>query len=117
NPEDIEIFQRHLGRDGNDNPTFTELNMAANGADIQLFKGHDNKEARLEYHPMDWADGVYELQVQGKDVSENASGTERYSITFRVINESTITHFYPYPNPFTTSTRFVFTLTGSVIPK
>ncbi|MDV7402940.1 T9SS type A sorting domain-containing protein, partial [Arthrospira platensis SPKY1] len=27
-----------------------------------------------------------------------------------------MTHFYPYPNPFTTSTRFVFTLTGSEIP-
>ncbi len=24
--------------------------------------------------------------------------------------------FYPYPNPFSTSTRFVFTLTGSDIP-
>jgi flagellar hook assembly protein FlgD len=33
-----------------------------------------------------------------------------------VINESSITHFYPYPNPFSTSTRFVFTLTGNVIP-
>jgi len=33
-----------------------------------------------------------------------------------VINESKITHFYPFPNPFSTSTRFVFTLTGSEIP-
>ena len=37
-------------------------------------------------------------------------------VRFEVINESQITNFYPYPNPFSTSTRFVFTLTGSVIP-
>ncbi len=33
-----------------------------------------------------------------------------------MISESTVTHFYPYPNPFSTSCRFVFTLTGSEIP-
>ena len=33
-----------------------------------------------------------------------------------VINKSTITNVMNYPNPFTTSTRFAFTLTGSVIP-
>ena len=33
-----------------------------------------------------------------------------------VINESTITNFYPYPNPFSTNVRFIFTLTGNEIP-
>ncbi len=37
-------------------------------------------------------------------------------IGFEVINKSTITNIINYPNPFTTSTRFVFTLTGSKIP-
>ena len=40
----------------------------------------------------------------------------QYFVEFEVINESTITHFYNYPNPFSTKTRFVFTLTGSEIP-
>jgi flagellar hook assembly protein FlgD len=33
-----------------------------------------------------------------------------------VINRSTITEVMNYPNPFSTSTRFVFTLTGSEEP-
>ena len=37
-------------------------------------------------------------------------------MTFEVIHESTITHMMNYPNPFSTSTRFVFTLTGSEVP-
>ena len=32
-------------------------------------------------------------------------------------NKPTITNVLNYPNPFTTSTRFVFTLTGSEIPE
>jgi flagellar hook assembly protein FlgD len=33
-----------------------------------------------------------------------------------VINKSAITQVINYPNPFTTKTRFVFTLTGARIP-
>jgi flagellar hook assembly protein FlgD len=33
-----------------------------------------------------------------------------------VINKQTITEVLNYPNPFSTSTRFVFTLTGSEMP-
>ena len=33
-----------------------------------------------------------------------------------MVSASTITHFYPYPNPFATQTRFVFTLTGTEVP-
>ena len=56
------------------------------------------------------------LQVNASDASGNPAGVGPYEITFEVVSESTITHFYPYPNPFSTSTRFVFTLTGSEIP-
>ena len=38
-------------------------------------------------------------------------------IQFEVINKSTITNIFNYPNPFSTSTRFVFTLTGSELPE
>jgi len=71
---------------------------------------------RIIYQPGPLEDGVYSLRVNATDESGNLSG-EDYEISFEVINESTITHFYPYPNPFSTSTRFVFTLTGSVIPE
>ena len=71
---------------------------------------------RIVYEPNQLEDGVYTLRVQAQDASGNASGTEPYEINFEIINESSITNFYPYPNPFSTSTRFVFTLTGQEIP-
>ncbi len=71
---------------------------------------------RISYQPEQLENGMYTLRVQAEDASGNASGAEPYEINFEVINESSITNFYPYPNPFSTSTRFVFTLTGQEIP-
>ncbi len=71
---------------------------------------------RVEYQPESLADGIYTLKAQAADQSGNISGSEPYSVRFEVINESQITNFFPYPNPFSTSTRFVFTLTGAEIP-
>lgn len=62
-------------------------------------------------------DGVYGLRVQGQDKSGNASGNKAYEIAFEVIQKSTITNIYNYPNPFSTKTNFVFTLTGQEIPE
>lgn len=62
------------------------------------------------------SDGVYTLRASAEDASGNKTGGEPYEVSFEVINESTITHFYPYPNPFSEQTRFIFTLTGSEIP-
>ena len=61
-------------------------------------------------------DGKYKLRVQANDRAKNNSGNYDYIIGFEVINRSTITNILNYPNPFTTSTRFVFTLTGSEVP-
>ncbi|MCO4815376.1 MAG: hypothetical protein KC454_11730, partial [Flavobacteriales bacterium] len=61
-------------------------------------------------------DGVYTLFVQGSDKSGNISGDIDYRVDFEIIHESTITKMMNYPNPFSTSTRFVFTLTGSEVP-
>ncbi|WP_026998995.1 C25 family cysteine peptidase [Eisenibacter elegans] len=78
----------------------------------------NNPQLNFEYKPSTpLEDGVYTLKAQGTDVSGNLSGSNDYLINFEVVNESTITHFYPYPNPFSTSTRFVFTLTGQEVPQ
>ncbi len=61
-------------------------------------------------------DGTYSLFVQGTDRSGNVSGDIEYRVNFEVIHESTITNMMNYPNPFSTSTRFVFTLTGTEAP-
>lgn len=71
-------------------------------------------------------DGTYELIVRSTDKSGNtSSGTENrlqdlvyydYKIAFEVINKPSISNVLNYPNPFTTQTQFIFTLTGSEVP-
>lgn len=75
-----------------------------------------SNKARLEFRPVFTEDGIYEFIVKAKDRSNNASGSVQYSIRFEVVNKSTITNVLNYPNPFSTRTHFVFTLTGSEIP-
>ncbi|MCC6252412.1 MAG: T9SS type A sorting domain-containing protein [Bacteroidia bacterium] len=75
-----------------------------------------NNTASITLDPQFAIDGKYELMVESKDASNNKSGENTYRISFEIINKSTITAVMNYPNPFSTSTRFVFTLTGSVIP-
>ncbi|MBX2973922.1 MAG: hypothetical protein KF797_12525 [Flavobacteriales bacterium] len=84
---------------------------------LQFFpaNGPEN-EARIMYRPRLTDDGKYLLTVQAMDLSRNASGDHDYKVSFEVINRSTITEVLNYPNPFTTNTRFVFTLTGITVP-
>ena len=75
-----------------------------------------DNSAKILYNPVLAEDGIYELIVQAKDRSDNESGMIDFTITFEVINHATITNVLNYPNPFSTSTRFVFTLTGNEVP-
>jgi hypothetical protein len=75
-----------------------------------------HNSCKILFNPACVEDGIYELIVQAKDRSDNQSGLIDYKITFEVINHATITNVLNYPNPFTTSTQFVFTLTGSQVP-
>lgn len=75
-----------------------------------------SNKAQIEWRALFAEDGMYELTVRAKDRSGNASGSVAYRIRFEVVNKSSITHVYNYPNPFSTRTHFVFTLTGSEIP-
>lgn len=83
---------------------------------IPADKKSDNK-ASIVYEPKTkLADGEYKLRVEATDAAGNKAGKNDYEQRFEVINKSTITHFYPYPNPFTTKMKFVFTLTGDEVP-
>jgi hypothetical protein len=75
-----------------------------------------NNAASIEYKPERLTDGKYSIKVQSMDASGNIAGSNSYEIDFSVLNESTITNFFPYPNPGTTNIKFVFTLTGSKAP-
>lgn len=82
----------------------------------QMVNGQKN-EARVEYRPTLPEDGVYKLIVSGKDKVGNIAGNAiKYEVNFTVENKPSITNVLNYPNPFSTSTRFIFTMTGSEIP-
>lgn len=70
----------------------------------------EDEDFRVSFVPGPLEDGLYTLRIANED------SPQPYEITFEVVNESQISNFYPYPNPFSTSVRFVFTLTGSEIP-
>ena len=73
--------------------------------------------ATIDFIPYFPLDGDYQLIVSGKDVMGNKAGNLEYRIIFSVINKPMISNLLNYPNPFTTSTAFVFTVTGSEIPQ
>ncbi|RYY57132.1 MAG: hypothetical protein EOO09_03610 [Chitinophagaceae bacterium] len=73
--------------------------------------------ASINLKPYFPQDGEYELTVSGKDASDNVAGRSSYKVMFQVINKPMISNMLNYPNPFTTSTAFVFTLTGSEVPQ
>ncbi len=75
-----------------------------------------NNLAKAEFSPKNLPDGVYTLKVQSNDANKNNAGSTEYQINFTVVNQKSATNFYPYPNPFTTAMRFVFTLTGNEVP-
>ncbi len=76
-----------------------------------------NNVATVEFLPYLPIDGDYKLLVSGKDRTGNNAGNTQYSVSFQVINKPMISDLFNYPNPFTTSTAFVFTVTGSQVPQ
>jgi flagellar hook assembly protein FlgD len=92
--------------------------MDANGNTVMEWipANSQNKRFKINFPTYFEKSGTYSLLVQGSDKSGNLSGDLEYKIDFEVIHESMITQIMNYPNPFSTSTRFVFTLTGDYIP-
>lgn len=86
-------------------------------------------KARIELTPEFTEDGSYQLLVKAKDASGNKTTDYElkdddvgnpdfynYKIAFEVVTKKAISNILPYPNPFTTSTQFVYTLTGNETP-
>lgn len=76
-----------------------------------------NNTATIDFFPTFTEEGEYELIVSGRDVMGNTAGAIEYHVTFNVITKAMISNLLNYPNPFTTSTAFVFTITGSEVPQ
>ncbi len=75
-----------------------------------------SNEAKLFYRPTYEENGTYELRIQGADRSLNDAGTNEYRIQFQIDTRPAISNIINYPNPFSTSTQFVFTVTGTEVP-
>ena len=73
--------------------------------------------ASVSFNPSLLDDGNYELYVKAKDKSNNSAGPQQYRVLFTINNKPAISNVFNYPNPFTTSTAFVFTLTGVQVPQ
>jgi len=76
-----------------------------------------NNTATIDFLPYFPEEGEYELIVSGRDVVGNTAGAIDYHVTFTVISKAMISNLLNYPNPFSTSTAFVFTITGSEVPQ
>lgn len=72
----------------------------------------DKNQADISFYPVLDQSGIYTLIVKAKDSSGNLTGVVDYEVNFEVVLETQLSNILPYPNPFTTSTRFVYTLTG-----
>ena len=80
------------------------------------FDNSSKNQATIRYQPNFIEDGTYELIVQSEDISGNQSGDTDYKVNFQIVNKKAISNVLNYPNPFSTSTQFVYTLTGSEPP-
>lgn len=92
------------------------LEIPMNSPQIKFMPaGQNSPYAKLFYYP-ELRDGEYTIYVQGKDASGNKSGLNPRAVRFKVIEKQSVSNVLNYPNPFSTSTQFIFTLTGNEIP-
>jgi hypothetical protein len=99
-----------------DSVYFDNTNLKFTPAD---FNKSSRNEAIIDFKPTFTKDGIYTLQIKDADKSGNSSSTKKtydYSMNFRIDTKQSITQVLNYPNPFTSKTQFVFTLTGSKVP-
>ena len=87
---------------------FSKVNFS--NPNLNWYPATESENFRVSFVPGPLEDGLYTLRITNQD------SPQPFEITFEVVNESTITNFYPYPNPFSSSVRFVFTVTGAEVP-
>jgi hypothetical protein len=114
-PADTSLFRIFVAEpDGDFERVYFER---GNESIMEFIPATDEKNrAKILFNPQFDRDGTYSLLIQASDKSGNAAANVDYRIDFEVINQSTISEVLNYPNPFSTSTRFVFTVTGSQVP-
>jgi hypothetical protein len=112
---DTSVFEIRLIKPSSSTYERVYFSNSENNMEFEEAKLPENN-AKVIYRPEFAEDGTYKLSISARDISNNDSGNDNYEIDFEVINRSTITEVLNWPNPFTTKTHFVFTLTGSELP-
>ncbi|OKL40169.1 putative type IX secretion system sortase PorU2 [Pontibacter flavimaris] len=98
------------------NPNGEEIELL-NNPEVTYTPATEANDFKLEYRPAKLEDNKYTLQVRATDAVGKESGVSPYRIGFEVVSEASISNFYPFPNPFSSKTNFIFTITGSTIPE
>ena len=75
--------------------------------------GSTTDDFKVVYTPV-FSAGVYRLKIDAADASGNYTGL--YEQEFEVSDQTGLSYFYPYPNPFSGSCRFVYRFLGEVVP-
>jgi hypothetical protein len=110
----VNVLVKYPNRSEGDAGAFQQRGTAILPA-TDLSEGKANR-ARIEWRPQFTESGAYQLTVQARDAAGNQSGAYDYRVDFTVVMESSLSNVFNYPNPFSTSTRFVYTLTGAEPP-
>jgi len=98
-------------------PKGAPILLRFNSGNVAFFPSEKpGQPARIEWQPQLFTDGEYQLIVRARDASGNLAGGNLFQVSFRIVQEQSLSQLLPYPNPFTTSCRFVYTLTGKEEP-
>lgn len=120
----LNIYLKYPGEATPRRMNYDDIVMKFYPADSSNLTNGRNK-AQVELKPEQLPDGKYELIIKDRDRSNNHSSNQNryegsvyydYKTSFEVINKPMVSNVLNYPNPFTTATKFIFTLTGSRIP-
>ena len=108
--EDIDQFELTLI-----DPNNNEISLDLSDPTISFIPQTEvGSPAIIEFSPCFEMEGEYCLKVSADDASGNSSGMNDWQRKFNVHLTEAISEALFYPNPFSTSSRLVFTLTGSV---
>ncbi|MBK9109279.1 MAG: hypothetical protein IPM92_13165 [Saprospiraceae bacterium] len=110
---DTSVLEMRLKEPGG-NPQ--RIYFSQNNVEFVPAAGAENKLKAI-IHGRFTKDGIYTLYVKGYDASGNPASDLDYIIDFTIITKSSVSNFVNYPNPFSSRTRFVYTLTGDEIPE
>jgi len=110
--DDLQFFSMYMKYPGED--SFRTVDLYAPGIDFNP-ANKVGGSTKLTLQSEILVDGLYTIRVVVQN-PVNPSKEDVVEARFEVINRQAVSNVYFYPNPFTTSARIVYTLTGATPP-